>query len=108
MNDPLLLFRSLNSTFTTDVSFEATVRTDPDIGDLVYSYHASSKKKNKAGRARAVHLLGTESRYHLFILERTFLLMLDPVGRSLSQQISRPSPAYRCHQKDTILKREIS
>mmetsp|Transcript_18527 Transcript_18527/g.33567 ORF Transcript_18527/g.33567 Transcript_18527/m.33567 type:complete len:96 (-) Transcript_18527:395-682(-) len=26
--------RSLNPTFTIDVSFEATVRTDPDIGDL--------------------------------------------------------------------------
>jgi hypothetical protein len=37
--------RSLNPTFTTDVSFEATVRTDLDIGDLVYSYNASSKKK---------------------------------------------------------------
>jgi hypothetical protein len=66
------------------------------------------RRKNTAGRARAVHVLGTESRYHLFILERTFLLMLDPIGRSLSQQFSRPSPAYRCHQKDTILKREIS
>jgi hypothetical protein len=54
-------------------------------GTLSFPTMLPRRRKNKAGRARAVHLLGTESRYHLFILERTFLLMLDPVGRSLSQ-----------------------